>query len=480
MLTDLFTSLGIYYDAPDDSGVQQTKSLEELTNERVTPNTPDTPDTPKEKDEDERQEEPKEKASEKKPDSEEQPDGEQADTPKGEAGEQPSEEGKKPKEATEKEDEEPGFFYDPEVHVEGEPAHTNKFQTREKAEFAAINKADLLKKKLEQMKEDNIDRGAVPLPKALQENIEMLDNLTSLEFVHQMEDDDLREFLNESDRSRQLLDRKHDRVKNEAELRQAKSEYEEKQIKLYDDLTALMSQDEIQKNLNKIGDPQKGKEYLNSVIDQKVKDETEQMRQDLQEWIDKVDSGEIDLSIKEFDQQKQTKLDAIKDKAESVRKTHQPVLETFDSLHDLHKKVGEKQALTPEQKAENMWRSFDEFQKDRAGDLPILADNADARMELVAAKKFAVANASDYNDLQHPADWVKAITDGWESHKKKIRANNQRNKIQDKKTEDEQPDDIPKPGDQTKLKGDGSKMVETTNKKNLDKLEQLTNARVGA
>jgi len=382
------------------------------------------------------------------------------------------------------------MFYDPEVHVEGKASHSNKFPTRDKAEFAAIQKAEMLADKLAEMEEDDVDRGAIRLPKALQGNPDNLENMKSLEYVNSMSDDELRNFLNESDGSRQRLDIKHKRAKKEAETRQYKNELEKVQGKLFDDLQEVMDVETIRENMNKFNDPEQGKALIKEKIDAKIDAQLEDDINDLEDWIDKVDSGEIDISYKEFDDQKQKKVKNIEDKEQNLREKYNSALDTYDRVFELNDNIDETQELTAAQKKDKMWGAFSSMQKDLgeiaieetgSPDLDILAKTPEARAELVAAKNWAFQNAEDYNGLMHPADWREALEVGWPAHKDKIRAGRQRENL----AEDDdgagggsEDDDIPNPGDQRKLNGDED-TVRQKNKSNLDKLVELTNAKVG-
>lgn len=474
-------ALGLYYEKPGEGGgggQAETMSPEELTNKKLAGESVET------KPEGGKESEPK--GGEEKPPGQEKPEG-----GKSEGEEDPMDEvekkaaakkgeGEEPAEG--EESEEPEFYYDPEKHVEGEPAHSNKFPTREKAEFAAINKAEMLRAKLEEMKEDGVDRGAVPLPKALNGDPDAIENMTDLEIVHSMSDDELRGFLNESDASRQRLESRYERKKKQKEAAQAKNEFEEMQIELYNDLEKILDANEIQNNLSKFGDLEEGKDFVRSKVNEKIKSELADDRQELEDWIDKVDSGEIQLSIKEFDREKQKRLENINSKREQLQKEYSPVIDKLEKTYNLAEKVesgGGDQTLSPQEKAKRMRSARDEMEQDLKGDLDLLADDSDARAEYVAAQKWAITNKADYNDLQHPSDWARAIQNGWPEHKKKVRSARQREELEGGKGGDKSADDINKPGDQRKLEGIEARNVQSRNRKALDKLEEMTNAKVG-
>lgn len=491
--------LGIYHEGENDQGgggdggdpAPTGKSLEEITNQKLgggepEPESGDDPEPepePEPKDDPEPQPDPK---GEEEDDPDPQPEPKGEDQPEGGAE---SDDGADPEEGDDPE----GDFYDPEVHVEGKPAHSNKFPTREKAEYAAIHKAEMLRDKLKEMEEEGISRGAITLPKALQDDPEAVERFLSLESVHEMEDDELRSFLNESDASRQRLEAKHSREKQAKQARQTKNQYEEAQIELYDSLEKVTDADDIQANLNKFGDLEQGKQFIQSKIDAKVEAAISEDVDALEEWVDKVDEGEIELSHKEFDRQKSQKVKAIEAKERDLRAELEPTIEKFEEVHGLAEKVDKGGGeASPEQKIEQTWNSFAEMQKDLgeipieetgSPDLDILADTPEARAELVAAKNWLFQNRADYNDLQSPADWARGLREGWPAHKDKVRAGKQKQEIEGKKgkkgKKGESDDDIPKPGDQDKLDGINNRNVHARNESALDKLEELTNAKVG-
>lgn len=475
MLLNLLNALsGIYFDAPDDGGGGM--SIEELTNQKLNGDGDDEPEPEPKKnpanadDEPEPDPDPDDDIDDDDYSDDPDPDDDEADLPGGD-----DDDGDGDSDET---------FFDPEVHVEGKPAHSNKFKTREQAEYAAISKADLLKSKIDEMKEDGVNPGAIPLPKALENNLDNIDQFTSLEFVNAMDDDELRNFLNESDATRQRFDEKHKRVKGEKVARETKNRYEEVQVELFDDLEQIMGTEQIQANIDKLGKKESAKDFIKTAIDGKVKEELQPMRDDLEAWIDKVDSGEINLSIKEYDEQKQQKVDAIETKAQQLRDQYKGVDEKVDELYSLHEKVesGDGGGPSPEVVRQNMFNAFDEFQKDRSGIMPILDDDPSAKAELVAAKKFAIQNKEQFNNLQTPNDWVQAIDKGWTKHKENIRANNQRKQLSNdnkKRKGKGSKDDVPRPGDQSKLNTKfDMDAVHSSNKRSLDKLEELTNSRI--
>lgn len=381
------------------------------------------------------------------------------------------------------------MFYDPELHVEGEPSHSNKFPSREQAEFAAIEKAQLLKDKISEMKEDDVDPGAIKLPSAVDNDPEQLDNMTSLEVVNAMDDDDLRGFLNESDGSRQRLDAKHSRVAESRQARQYANDLEEAQGQLFDQVRELMDVTEIQENLQKFNDPEKGRAFISEKIDEKVQAELKEDYNELENWVEKVDSGDIDISYKEFDEEKQRRMNKIQQKEADIRSDYEGVVDTYERVNELNSKVENNTELSPEQKAEQRWDAFSTVQDDLgtipieqtgAPDLALFADTPEARAELVAAKNWAVQNKDDYNGLMTTRDWVDALENGWPEHKDDIRAGRQRDQIEDDDDGgSDGDDDIPKPGRQSKLEGEGDS-VQEKNRSRLDKLEELTNAKVGA
>lgn len=472
---------GIYLSPPDDDdggGTTKNLSPEEITNRKLGGgDEPEPEPTPEPEPEPEGG---KKGGGDDEPTPEPEGDEEPEPTP------EPTPDDDSPDEGDEPEPE--GDFYDPEVHVEGTPAHSNKFPTREKAEFAAINKAEMLRKTLQELDEEDIGRGAVPLPKALNGDPKAIENMTALEVVHAMEDEDLRGFLNEADASRQKLEARRERKQKQRQATEVKNEFEQKQLDLYNELSGLMGESEIQSNLAQFGDKQKGKNLIESKIDQKVKAELEEDRQALEDWIEQVDSGEIELSFKEFDKEKTRRVNAIADKERQIREQYEPVLETYEQTYNLAEKVetgGEE--MTPAQKAKTQRTARDEMEADLQGDLALLADDADARAEYVAAQRWALQNASDYNELLTPADWADAIRNGWPAHKDKVRASSQKRKLEGEKAgkdkkgggggDDDDP--IPKPGDQRELEGINANAVRSENQKRLKKLEELTNAKVG-
>lgn len=471
--------LGICFDAPDDSGGGM--SIEEITNRKLSGENPEPKPQPKAKEEDDDPDPPPE------PNEDDDEEDEATPEPKGredaDSDDAPSTKQDKPKGDEGGGSDDEGDFFDPERHVEGKPAHSNKFKTREQAEYAAIAKADLLKEKIDKMKEDGVSPGAIPLPKALNNNLDSIEQFTSLEVINAMDDDELRSFLNESDATRQRFEEKHNRVKNEKQVREAKSRYEEVQIELYDDLEKVLTPQEIEANIDKLGSKDTAKDFIEKSINNKVKKELTPLKEDLEEWIDKVDNGEINLSIKEFDKQKQAKVDAIEAKAKELRNEFGSAMEKVDELYELHDKVGEAQKQSPEALKKKMFDAFNEFQQDRTGIMPILDDDPSAKAELVAAKKYAIQNKEQFNNLQTPNDWVKALNDGWEKHKANIRAQQQRKQLEGggkkKGSDGDGKDDVPKPGDQSKLDTNfTTDAVHSSNKRSLDKLVELTNSRI--
>lgn len=496
---DKFFTPTILYEGELDTGTEggegaggSQKTLEQITNEKLAGKEP----TPKGGGgEDEGGETPPPDRKDESPKGDEQPappedegaDGGDEQPPGG--GEQAPVDGGDGDEPTED-------FYDPEVHVEGTPSHSNKFPTREKAEFAAIHKAERLKNKLSELDESGIGRGAIKLPDATGDQADAVDQFTSLERVHAMDDDDLRGFLNDADAAYQGLERRESRVKDEQQARQVQNKYEQAQVDLYDGLKNLVSEDEIKQNISKLGDVESGKQYVKSLIDKKVEQELSDDRAELEDWIEKVEEGEIEYdSMKKFAAERDRRLDTIRQKEQDIRDQFKPTMQTLDQVYELAETAQQTTEPTPEQKAARMWDSFDEMQKDIVSQfdssLPdqyaILADNADARAELTAAKNWAIQNRSDYNDLQNPADWRKAILQGWPKHKENIRAGRQKEQLEGDKDEKKPggsgkssgKDDIPSPGNQDLLEGISDRNVHARNRTALDKLEELTNAAAG-
>lgn len=503
---DFFDKLrmsGFYYESPNDGG--GGKTLEQITNEKLGSGPEgggegpaddggdgaggsDQPEQPKTKEKESPDDSPESPdgggGGEEKPDgsgsgaddSADSPDGED-DSPDGEVGDGDGSGEDTP-------------FYDPELHVEGQASHSNKFPTREQAEYAAIQKAQMLREKLDEMEEDGVDRGAIRLPGAIGNNPEELENLTQLERVATMDDDELRSFLNESDGSRQRLDMKHKNAKQEQQAKQYKNEFEKTQGQFFDEVKEVMSVEEIQQNLNKFNDPEQGKQLLQKKIDAKVKEELSDDVKELENWVDKVDEGEIDLSYKEFDEQKRKKVKNIEDKERELREEYGSAVDTYDKLFDLNENIDQTTEMTAEEKRQKRWEAFDGMQRDLgelaieqtgSPDLDILAETPEARAELVAAKNWAAQNAADYNGLLHESDWREALEKGWPEHKKNVRAGRQADQLKGEEkggggSSDD--DDIPSPGDQRKLDADG-KTVHSRNKSRLDKLEELTRQKVG-
>jgi hypothetical protein len=473
--------LGLLHDNGEGGGGGRSRRrLEDLTNEKIT----GTLDEPEATDQPDPGGEPE---SKKLPDPEPEPKAKQDPAPKDEPEPTQKTEATSdpaPKDGVDQPEPDGNtdeFFYDPERHVEGKPAHTNKFKTRENGEYAAVQKAALLKETIEKGKKDGIDRGAIPLPTALNGSEEALDNLTNLETVVAMDDDELRNFLNESDAFRQRLEEKYDRKKQEIESRKANDRFEQLQVETFDNLKKLMPVEEVQANLDKFADADKGKEFTKAKVNEKVKQQLESDRKDLDDWIDKVDSGEIEMSYKEFDKEKTARLEALQRKEREIRSQYEPIYDQIDELYELSQDIDQNKGLTPQEKREKMWNAFDEFQADRSGDLSILADSPEARAELVSFKQWAVQNAADFNDLLHPNDFNKAILE-WENFKERVRAQRQKKALngdQPKSKTSASDSDIPNPGDQEKIKGGRDKSVQDVRRRSMDKLVELTNATIG-
>ena len=162
-----------------------------------------------------------------------------------------------------------------------------------------------------------------------------------------------------------------DRKQKEQKARKVTNEYEELQVETFDELQKLMNPTVIAENKDKFADVDKATEFINSKIDEKVKSELEQERADLESWIDDIDSGKIDMSVREFDKEKQRRVNSIQQKEKEIRSQYDPLVDNMKKLHELSQEVEGQKELTPKEKAKKTWSNFSEWQEDRAADLDI-------------------------------------------------------------------------------------------------------------
>lgn len=477
---------------------EESMSLEEFTNRRLEEAEPtgedeeptdEPPESSEETPDSEEDEEPLGPDYEGKDseDEEPDPDGEPEETPdepkKDETGE--AEEG-----AGEGEDEAP--FYDPEEfkeqkEIDRDIPHTNKFPDRESAEYAAINKASMIKEALNDLEELGTDRGAVPLPDALKGNLDNLDTLENAEHVASMDPDELQQFLWESDEFRHRIQDKAERVEQKRESQQVSQEFKQLQQELYDGISEVLGgEDQITDDVvDKLdAGPAQGRKFLNEKIGERIEDELREDVEAIEEFIDSDEAAS--MSNKAFANQLESKKQALRDKRDELQQKYGQVVETYEEAYELAPKVQEAKPKTEAEIVTQAYSALDVWQEDAEDFSNLLIDDPGAKRELEAFVKNAMRNKEKFNDLQHPSDWNDA-EDWWHNDfKPKIRSKRQKDKLSgedkskkssSKKSGDSKDDiDEPDPDKQEDLRSKEGDDVYSRNESRLDSLVEETDA----
>jgi hypothetical protein len=507
---------GFRYEGPNDkgggsgrmTGAQATVSeetgdsvsLEEFTEQRLADaeegadDEPSDEPTPKDEptDEDEPTDQPEEDEDQLEPDYEEDDQPEEDDEPSDE--DEPEEDGE-PSDEDEPSDEseEEGDFYDPETfkeenEIDRDVPHTNKFPDRESAEYAAINKASMIRDALDELQELDADRGAVPLPDALQGSLDNLDELENMEFVANMDDSELNKFLWESDEFRHRIQDKGDRIKQKRESQQVTQEFEQLQEDLFNGVAEVLGgEDQITQDVIDTLDagPSQGKEFLQEKIDAKIESELEADVQEIEDFIDSDEAA--DMSRKKFANKLEGMKSDLADRRDELREKYNGVVETYEEAFELAPKVQESKPKTEAEKVSQAYNSLEVWQEDAAEFSNLLIDDPGAKRELEAFVKNAMRNKEKFNDLQHPSDWNEA-EDWWHNEfkpsirgkrqKEKLNGDKDKKKSSSKSKSKKSDDDIdePDPNAQDDMRNNKGDDVHSMNQSNLDSLVQETDA----
>lgn len=374
-------------------------------------------------------------------------------------------------------------FYDPERDVEGEAPHSNRFDSRETAEEAAVNKAQMVQATLQELEEDGIGPGAIPIPPQLEGDLDKLEDIANdVGTVIQWDDENLKEFLTESDRFRQRLENRAERKRSERETSEATQEFEQVQNQLVEDFQELGIDLEENEEAIKAIDQGKDKavDYLQNQVEQVAEDAVSDEQQELNEWLNSDEAEQMTPAevVEERDKWQQR----INRKKQQVKEEWEPVIERMERAYELASKAKTGQDGTQSQQEilETAYQSFQEWQADRKGDLDVLNDDPAAKRELKSMKNWALNNLDQFNNLQNPRDWNK-VPEKYREYKRQLRAKHQKKKVSGDSSSSQDQDDQQSGGDQPRTPGDQSALRSSDeregddHKKNEDLMNDLVN-----
>lgn len=302
------------------------------------------------------------------------------------------------------------YFYHPQVHAEGEKTRPNSYPDRESAEDAAVHKIELMRERVNALKEAKKGIRTLGLPKILGDNPSKLEDLTE-ENVIAMDDQALREFIREADQFDLKAASKIDRIKS----RQAKDAEKAQTTERFSTLQSVAEQTLAELQI----DPQAKKyestdaffvdldQAIEAQIDKELAPAVREL-QDLEEDDDKLD----DMGQREFMRMVKQKTLDLQEKREDLKRSYaekkQRIQEFIDVAREVQGDDGKTKEtkLTDAEKARLRKDSITEFEEDMK----------EAGRELTPGKisafsSWANRHRASYNDLVTTDDVYDAYHD---------------------------------------------------------------------
>jgi hypothetical protein len=390
-------------------------------------------------------------------------------------------------------------FYTPEEYksqndLSIDVPHTNEFNTRSDAEFAAVNKASMIKKQLKEFSDDGIDRGAIQLPDILEGDIDNINNMEDMARISSVDDDDLKKFLWQSDNFRHRLDDKSERVRGNRQSQQTSQEFEQLEKSLYDGLQDVLGKDMIDNQseevLRKINtDKQEGQQWLAGKIDERIENELSQDIKAIDEFIESDYAGLMEQT--EFARELDKRRDSLEQSKKDLESTYQNVLDDYTKAFDMAPKVNDSKEATDAQMVQEAWDAIDTWQQDQAGYSNLLDDNPASKEELKAFVTTAMRNKEKFNNLQHPSDVNQAERWWYDEFKPSIRTKQNQKDAQKQATDDTSEDgsedgsggdDISSPDKkaQQNMRNYEEEDVYEMSNRRMDRLEEKTRQRINS
>lgn len=311
------------------------------------------------------------------------------------------------------------YFYHPQVHAEGEKTRPNSYADREATEDAAVAKIELMRERVDALKQANKSVRTLGLPAALDGTPDKLSELTEEQIIA-MSDQDLRSFIREADQFDLKATSKLDRVKTRQQKEQEKIQTTEKFTKLQDVAEQTLAELKIDPQAKKYDNTDAFFADLDQSIESQVDEQLQPMvreLQDLEEDDDKLD----EMGQREFLRLVKQKTLDLQERREDLKRQYaekkQRIQEFIDTAREAQGDTGDEKEskLTDAQKARLRKESVAEFEDDMKESGRQLTEEKSR-----AFMSWANRHRSKYNDLVTTDDVYDAFH-GHEKYKTQLR-----------------------------------------------------------
>ena len=313
------------------------------------------------------------------------------------------------------------YFYHPEHHAKGEETHPNSYKSREDAEIAAQAKLEMMRENAGKLKEQKKGVKSLGLPKAINDPARF-DEMTE-DAIYDMDNDELRAFVKESDQFIQRSKKKLDSITQQQKQQQQQQQTQQQQQELEQAAVGAIEQlginpQELAAN-PELDDPNKVLGYLKShVITQKIESDLKPIQQELRS-LQKDPNKVREMGQAEYAKAVNQKTQELYQKRQELQQTYEQQAGALKAYLDFNAQqqaqAGEPELSTAE-KAKIRAAASKEFVEDIKQLNPAFENPDYVR----AFEAFARRRKSEFNELLNVDDFVQA-NEAWEAFKQEQR-----------------------------------------------------------
>lgn len=295
-------------------------------------------------------------------------------------------------------------FYAPDIHAKGEDVYPNSYNSRPDAEYAVANKLSKYEEYADSLQEYDSEVGST-IPSQIQQQIEQYSDVTQLA---ELDDEGLRAFIVNLDKSLKGLDEKVNRVKQTYNTSQRVSQAEKNFRDAEESARAVVQEIELGPLLKELPENARFEEIL-ALADKQFEQKL------LQPINDKITAHESNKELIQSDHQKWLReLRDLEQQRSQVRSDIQEKREKLVSWNDARieaeeaKKQTEKtKPLSRTERIQKADKIFSSWQEDRStGPFALDVFKAETTEPIAHLRKFAFAPANfEKFDLTTKAGW---------------------------------------------------------------------------